>query len=181
MAMDVSVQLDFKGKVVTTYPEYKNGWKVKAFADGSLQSLEGNQKYAYLFWAGEISFPDAHYLYKNGFCIEGTQSIEFLENTLANIGLNTEEANDFIVYWLPMMQKNKYNIVHFWVDDNYDNSTFLTIQPKPQSELRLYMEFKSSAIPVAIAPQQFKTFIRKGFAVVEWGGADLDINKTKVQ
>ena len=50
---------------------------------------------------------------EKGYVISGKDTAEFLEKKLAELGLNRKEANDFIVYWLPRMQQNSYNLITF--------------------------------------------------------------------
>lgn len=170
---NVSVRLDVKGELTTTYPEYNEVWNVIAQPDGMLQNTATGKQHPYLFWEAEIAFLPQHYQYTKGFCIKGDSTIFFLEETLAQLGLNPRESTDFITYWLPRMQHNKFNLIHFWVNDNYDNSSFMHITPKPESELRIMMEFTALDAPVNISPQVFKPFARKGFSVVEWGGVEV--------
>ena len=37
---EVTVKLDFKGKLTSTYPAYENGWKVTAQPDGTLTDAD---------------------------------------------------------------------------------------------------------------------------------------------
>jgi|GEM_PF-6066339 len=48
----VNVKLEYKGKLTYTYPEYKDGWKVKAEPDGTLTNFADNKEYSYLYWEG---------------------------------------------------------------------------------------------------------------------------------
>ena len=41
-----------------------------------------------------------------GFCVKGEDTAAFLEDALSKLGLNRKEANEFIVYWLPLMEQN---------------------------------------------------------------------------
>lgn len=43
----------------------------------------------------------------------GSGTADFLEDALARLGLNRAEANEFIIYWLPLMQENAYNLIAF--------------------------------------------------------------------
>ena len=95
------------------------------------------------------------------------------------MGLNPNEYNDFIVYWLPLMAKNKYNLVRF-ANEEYNRDIPLRITPKPESMMRIYMIFQSIEEPIDIKPQQLNKYQRKGFTVVEWGGTEI-INGKKVQ
>ena len=88
------------------------------------------------------------------------------------MGLTEEEMNDFIVYWLPLMEHNKYNLISFQ-GDTYTNSAKMTITPTPDSECRIFMAYVPLENALEIEPQQLETFERKGFSVVEWGGAEV--------
>ena len=102
----VEVTLNFAGKLTSTYPEYENGWKVTAEPDGTLTDSDG-KVYNYLFWEGVA---DTEFDFSEGFCVKGSDTAEFLEDALARLGLTRREANEFIVYWLPLMEGNKYNL-----------------------------------------------------------------------
>ena len=88
------------------------------------------------------------------------------------MGLTEDEMNEFIVYWLPLMEHNKYNLISFQ-GDVYTNSAKLNITPTPDSLLRIFMTFVPLEEAVDIQPQQLETFERNGFTVVEWGGSEI--------
>jgi len=165
-----SVKLDFKGQLTCTYPYYNDGWNVTARPDGSLINLEDNKEYSYLYWEG---VPDkTNWDLTKGFVVKGEDTREFLQDTLSRMGMIPKEYNEFIVYWLPIMEKNKYNLIHFAGKD-YEEMAPLDISPKPDSILRVFMVFKALNRPVQVEEQVIKTFERKGFVVVEWGGTQL--------
>lgn len=166
----VSVKLSFDGKLGCTYPEYKDGWKVIAAPDGILVNLDDGKEYSYLFWDGVTS--DTRWDLSKGFVVAGKDSGAFLQDKLASIGLLPKEYNEFIVYWLPLLEKNEYNLITF-AGKEYTNASRLKINPKPDSILRVFMVFKSLDKPIEIPPQQMKPFKRQGFTVVEWGGTEL--------
>ncbi|UAY51117.1 hypothetical protein [Ferruginibacter albus] len=169
----VSVKLDFKGRLQTTYPDYAKGWQFTALPDGSLIDSPGNRKYEYLFWEGSYAFPSNHFQYKNGFVVGGENSRDFLYEKLSMIGLNQKEINDFLIYWLPYLEKNKYNFIHFWINDNIDNSTKLVITPQPTTVFTVYMEYKSLKEKISMPEQELASFKRSGFSAVEWGGGEV--------
>ena len=171
---EISVKNDFKGKVMNTYPLYKNGWNVIAEPNGVLYNLDDKRTYNYLFWDGSYNFTKKHYRYENGFYIKKEDNITFLQEKLELLGLNNTEINDFVVYWLPELNKNEENFIHFWVNDNIDNSSILTITPKPDTLLRIFMEFKAYHGEEKLPKQELTTTPRKGFTVVEWGGSNID-------
>lgn len=166
----VSVQLDYDGELTVTYPAYADGWQVTADPDGTLHDAAGRE-YAYLFWEG---VSDTDYDFSEGFCVPGEDTAAFLQETLAGIGLTPREYNEFIVYWLPKMQGNPYNLIAFQ-SDRYTDTARLTIDPAPDSMLRVFMAWKPLDKPQEIAPQIFPAFAREGFTVVEWGGTQVAV------
>ena len=75
--------------------------------------------------------------FSKGFVVKGEDTEAFLQDKLAFIGLTPKEYNDFIVYWLPQMQNNKYNLITFQ-DKCYQDNAKLTIHPTPDSMLEYY-------------------------------------------
>ena len=166
---DIFVSLDFKGKLICTYPQYKNGWKVTAKPDGTIINKEENKEYSYLFWEGKNNH---QWDFSKGFVVKGEDTREFLQDTLSKMGLTPKEYNEFIVYWLPKMQENKYNLITF-PGEEYEELASLNISPKPDSILRVYMVYKPLQQPIKVEKQEIKPFERKGFVVVEWGGTEV--------
>lgn len=165
---DVEVKLDYEGELLCTYPVYQNGWSVTAEPDGTLTDADGKE-YSYLFWEG---IPDVEYDFSKGYVVKGTDTAEFLETKLAELGLNAKEANEFIVYWLPVMQNNPYNLITFQTD-KYTDSAKLHITPEPDSILRVFMSYKVLEKPIEIEEPTITPFERTGFTVVEWGGSEV--------
>ena len=171
---EIIVRLDYQGKIIAEYPEYNEdmkGWKVTAYPDGKIINHADEQEYSYLFWEGKPNEPIDWNLSK-GFVVKGENTREFLQETLSQIGLTPKEYNEFIVYWYPLMKDNPYNIIHF-ADEQYTKTAPLTIKPKPDSMLRVFMVFKPINKKIEIEPQVFQPFERKGFTVVEWGGTEV--------
>jgi len=165
----VSIKLNFNGQLTCTYPDYKNGWKVIANPDGTLTNLDDNKQYSYLFWEGVST--EAKWDLSKGFVVAGKDTKDFLQEKLAFLGLTPKEYNEFIVYWLPVMQNNKYNLITF-TGREYEEIAPLQITPDPDSVLRVFMVFKSLDSFMEVEPQELKSFERKGFTVVEWGGTE---------
>ena len=163
---DVRVTLDLAGELTCAYPAYGDGWSVRAAPDGTLTDEDG-QTYRYLYWEGTSG---TDYDFSTGFCVAGEDTAAFLEDALTQLGLNREEANEFIIYWLPLMQENAYNLIAFQ-HEAYTKSARLTITPEPDTLIRVFMAFKPLTAPVEIAPQTLEAPARTGFTAVEWGGA----------
>lgn len=166
---EVTVRLDFTGRLTTTYPAYNDGWNVIAQPDGTLVDPNTGRMYYCLFWEG---IADAGYDISTGFVVPGENTAAFLEEALARLGLTDKEANEFIIYWLPQMEGNAYNLISFQ-QEAYTNNAALSITPEPDSILRVFMAWKPLDTPVEVEPQQLETIERRGFTVVEWGGAEL--------
>lgn len=168
----VSVQLDYSGTVTDAYPQFDDQksqiWNVVAFPDGHLINSSDDKEYSYLFWEG---LDNHQYDLSTGFVAKGSDTASFLQDQLAKMGLQPKEYNEFIVYWLPKMQHNPYNLIHF-AETEYTDLAKLNILPKPDSLLRIFMVYKPLDYPIAIQPQSFPIFERKGFVVVEWGGEE---------
>ena len=179
---DVSIRLHFKGKIETTYPKYDSSWEVTAYPDGSIFEKKTKRFYNSLFWDGSYEFPITHYDYKEGFVVLKSDLPSFLIEKLEFVGLNNTETNEFLQFWLPIMEKNEINFVHFWINDDYDNSSKNVILPKPDTEIRIFMEFYSLENMIKITEQQLPRIERKGFTLVEWGGTDVNgiINMSKL-
>ena len=165
---EVTVRLEYAGELTVTYPEYKDGWTVTAMPDGTLYDAEGRE-YSYLFWEG---IDDTEYDLSKGWCVKAEDTADFLRDKLAGMGLTPREYNEFIVYWLPLLQQNKYNKITFH-GEAYEEAAKLEITPAPDNILRVLMVYEPLDKPIEIEPQETPVLTREGFTVVEWGGRRL--------
>lgn len=166
---EVSVKLDYNGVLTSTYPTYNAGWKITAKPDGTLIDLQTGREYYCLFWEGVT---DVRYDFSQGFCVCGEDTAAFLEKSLRKMGLTDKEANEFIIFWMPKMEVNAYNLISFQSEVYTDNAV-LTVDPLPDTMIRVFMAWRSIDEPIEIVPQELSTPERKGFTVVEWGGAEV--------
>ena len=166
---DVEVKLDFNGELYCTYPKYNDGWSVTAYPNGTIIDKTTGREYSYLFWDG---FSDVEYDMSRGFVVKGEDTAEFLQSILAKMGLTPKEYNEFIVYWLPLMQNNPYNLIAFQTDAYTENAK-LTVTPTPDSVLRVFMTFKALGEPIEVEEPIIYPFVREGFCLVEWGGSEI--------
>ena len=172
---EATVKLDLNGELTCTYPKYneETGWVVKTSADGVLTDANG-RRYEYLYWEADLNtVPD----FSNGFCVRGEDSAAFLEKALSDLGLTDTEANAFIMYWLPQLEENPYNIVTFQTE-TYENAAKLNVDPVPDTVVRVNMLFYGTDEYVEIEAQDLTSMNpaiseRVGFVLVEWGGAKL--------
>ena len=94
------------------------------------------------------------------------------EEKLAIIGLNAKERNEFIMYWLPILEKNQKSLVYFELTEERDTYNKIIINPNPDSLLRVAIHVKKVSKKVDIKEQKLQTFKRTGFTAVEWGGVE---------
>ena len=168
--MMVEAAMDFDGQLTSTYPEYGDGWSVLAAPDGTLTDPATGREYYCLFWEGVT---DAEYDFSTGFCVSGQDTADFLEDALARLGLTDREADEFIIYWLPKLEGNPYNLLSFQTEA-YTSSAVLTIDPAPDTLIRVFLAWKGLDAPVEVEPQTLTAQARTGFTAVEWGGAEVD-------
>lgn len=164
---EVSVRLTLNGTLTCTYPDYVEGWETfTAYPDGTLIFPDGKEYYC-LYWEG---LQATEWDLSEGFCVKGENTAEFLEWALAAQGLTPREANEFILYWLPLMQDNAYNVISFQTEA-YTNGAVLDVTPAPDCLIRVFMAWYPTDTAVEMIPQTFKPPVRNGFTVVEWGGS----------
>lgn len=172
--MEVNVQLELNGDFTHVYPEYKeDGWTMIAEPDGTLTDSNG-RKYSSIFWEG-YSYYDIDL--STGFCVKGEDSIEFLEDSLAELGLTDSEANEFIMFAFPKLEDNEYNLITFQLE-GYDESAKLDITPEPDTVIRINMVYCPCDDYIEIESQDLSsvnpTTEREGFTVVEWGITEIN-------
>ena len=107
-----------------------------------------------------------------GFVVKGEDTAKFLEEKLSILGLTEREVNEFIVYWLPKMEHNKYNFIRFNTREEIDEYMPLEVSPKPDTVIRVYIEIKPLSDRIEVEEQKIEKSERKGFTVVEWGGTN---------
>ncbi len=164
---EVSVQVAPKGGFTKTEPEYGNGWKVIATPNSELTEVSSNKKYPYLFWEGRGGIYETP---KKGFVVKQTDVHNFLVEKLTMLGLNKKEQFDFMEFWEPKMTDSPYYFVTFLGTSDMDKIAPLTISPKPDTVIRILMDYTPLSYPIEVEGYNIRTPGRKGFTVVEWGG-----------
>ena len=163
----ITVTFDKPELLKISYPLYKDKWVVTANKNGTLTDKKGNTYYG-LYWE-ETKHTDVDF--SKGYYVTKDKAAEFLDEKLKYIGLNERERNEFIIYWLPILDQNEKSVVHFELTEERQETNAIKISPKPDSLLRVSMHVKKvSDEPKDLQKQGMKHFNRKGFAAVEWGG-----------
>lgn len=166
----VSVKLLNEDRLTCVYPKYNNVWDVLADPSGTLTDQMGRQYYC-LYYENEP--PRPFEVTSEGFCVKGSESAVFLENTLSTLGLNEKEAQEFIIYWLPILERSPYNYIRFASDKEIEENMGLKITPAPDTTIRILMTFKGLDKPIDVTEQKLEKRERKGFSVIEWGGSQI--------
>lgn len=170
--VELTVRLGSPEKLTASYPYYSDGWQVIAEPRGKLIDTKTNRELYSLYWEGTDGGFD---ITEDGFVVAGTDVAGFLEEKLALLGLSDREANEFIIYWLPRLQENKYNYIRFASRDEIDNYMSLDITPRPDTLIRVLMVTKPIEAPVDVTEQILEPAPeRSGLTVVEWGGTVVE-------
>ena len=158
---DISVNLRFLqgGNVTESEPPYNNGWDVNVTPEGII-----NGQYNYLFYEGtmpHLPIPES------GWLIGGDNLQGDISALLSNLGFNENETEDFIDYWIPVIQGHPY-YGFFYLDPN--SIIELSVYPVPDNTLRMFFYIEPLDRPIAISsPELSNQFSREGFSAVEWG------------
>lgn len=168
---EISVELLKDENLTCSYPKYKDKWNVLAQPNGNLKDLTTDRQLYALYYESENSIDFK--VENDGFVIKGEDTAEFLEEKLAILGLNERESEEFIIYWLPKLEANKYNYIRFATLDEINANMPLEINPSPDTIIRVLMTFKGLDNPIDVQEQQLKTPDRTGFVAVEWGGTEI--------
>ena len=169
---ELTVNLGRPEIISCSYPKYnsENGWNIIAKPDGTLIDKDTNRALYSLYWEGEDS---VYISIEDGFVVKGEDTIVFLEEKLAILGLNERESEEFIVYWLPKLERNKYNYIRFATIDEINEMMPLDFSVQPDTTIRVLMEFKPLNEYIEVQEQELTTPNRTGFVVVEWGGMEI--------
>jgi hypothetical protein len=170
---EIKLSLDVNGKLLTTFPKYDESWNITAEPNGQIYDTKTKRYYSSLFWDADVQLPKEHYQYKDGFVISKEKLTAFFIEKLEHIGLSNQETNEFIQFWLPILEQNEYNFIHFRINDECDIIAKLNVEPKPETSIRVYMEYYGLEKFTTIKEQILPKTERKGFTLVEWGGVEV--------
>lgn len=180
---DITVTLGKPEELIVSYPLYQNGWSVHAYPDGTLKDNKTGKSLYALYYESEIRnrdeiLIDGKYDLENitdapGFIVKGEDTANFLEEKLEILGLTPRESEEFIVYWLPRMCKNKYNYIRFLSSEEIESIMPLSIYPVPDTAIRVYMVYKGVDSLFEVEEQVLDPKDRSGYTTVEWGGTEL--------
>jgi hypothetical protein len=163
----ISVKVEPQGGMSVSIPAYHQGWEVEADPQSKITNLADGLTYPYLFWEGRGGIYQTP---EKGFVVAKGEVNNFLQEKLHQLGLNAQETADFMEFWYPKMQRSPYYFITFLGNSAMDELAPLTISPKPDTIIRVLMDFVPLEKPIQVQGFKIRTPERKGFTVVEWGG-----------
>lgn len=165
---ETSVQVDPVGKMTVSIPSYEKGWNVTAEPNGNL--TQNTKPYPYLYYEADI--PDVAIVKPDeGYLALEKQGLQTrLTTLLPSLGLNAVESKDFIGYWIKTLPISPYYVIRVISENTLDAIAPLSINPAPDSVIRVTLYFELSDTPVILKEPTISTPKRQGFTVVEWGG-----------
>ena len=173
----VTVKVSNPQNFIAQYPTYGGGWQMTAQPNGDLTDAKtGRELYALYYESKNVVSAQVQ---ADGFVVRGSDTADFLAKTLPRLGLNARESEEFIIYWLPILQKNPYNYIRFESLSEINANQKLDISPAPDTLIRVMMSYKplsrteAESLAKTVAPQQITMPARAGFVVVEWGGTQI--------
>lgn len=163
---DVKVKVG--ADITVSDPAYDMGWDVTASPDGQIFNKKDGKTYPYLFWEGQ-----GHGLYPNiteGFVVKRSEAEKTMWAHLAKLGLNQQESKDFMDFWEPKLPNKPYVRLTWFGTSQMDKLAPLELSVKPDTTIRVFLDFKGLDKPYNLKPQKLTHKPRNGFTLVEWGG-----------
>ena len=127
-----------------------------------------------LFWDATMALPEPD----AGFVVSRDDAVAFLEDKLAQLGLNEREAADFITYWAPRMRAHDYTFVSFDASAYTRRAAYSFADTDgeavtPDTFIRVFMSIREADASTVAEPQILTPPPpRSGFTAVEWGGTE---------
>jgi len=160
----VSIYFPKGGDILTSVPEYGNGWNINVDTNGLI-----DKTYNYLFY--ESKQPDI-WQKSYGWIIKQADLEKFFKENMINYGFYGNEIQDFIEYWMPRLIDHKFYIIYPQNSLIINKAIELRFSKEPEKILRLFYVvhgyYTNPNIKLTV-PRPDKIFDRKGFFVTEWG------------
>jgi len=161
--LKVSIDFPQGGKVLTSIPDYGDGWDVLVDTSGVIDN-----EFTFLFY--ESIQPDV-WQKEYGWVIAKADLESFFKKNMADYGFEGQEIQDFIDYWIPRLNAKPFYRIFPQTASTIDEVITLNFSEEPDRLLRLHYVVESvDEIPnVELKEPEIELFERKGFFVTEWG------------
>ena len=167
--MNLTVKYVNEEKLLTTYPKYNDDWNIHLNEDGTFTTNNSDREYYALYFDEK-----ANYIcpFDEGFYVTKENAISFLEEKMDYMGFTNRETNEFIMYWLPILEDNEKSLVYFEQNDIRNAECPLEFSTNPDSLIRTIIHIKKVDEETEIKEQVLTHYDRTGFVVTEWGGVN---------
>jgi hypothetical protein len=166
--MDLSVTVTKDYLLTTTYPEYDSGWNIHLDEDGMITIPGSTRDYYALYYEANSDYDCT---FEEGFYVTAEDAASFLEEKLDFMGFTNRETDEFIMYWLPILENNGQSLVYFAETEELNVTFPLVFSEEPDTLIRTMMYVQAVDGPTDIREQQLTHYDRIGFTVTEWGGS----------
>ncbi len=157
--IDVSLNFPVGGHVTVSSPPYGSGWTVSVSPDGII-----DDEFDYLFYEASLP-PNLSTDY--GWLLNADDLENEFRVLLTDLGFYGREIDDFIDYWVPIMNNAPYYGIY---PQDVNSLIELTINPAPTSSMRQLFLIRAQFHPLDMPPPPDNGQIsREGYVAVEWG------------
>jgi hypothetical protein len=165
---DTLTTIKVGANITKSEPLYSaNGWTVLAHPNGQLD-YQG-QTYPNLFWEGTgLGAYNSHS--GEGFVVSQKDLLPTLKKQLQQQGLTDSESADFLAFWSSKLPQTPYVRLTWLNTGDMNTLAPLTVFPRPQTAIRVFLDFAGLDKPINLLPQKLSAPQRQGFTLVEWGG-----------
>ena len=166
--MDLTVAVTKDYLLTTTYPEYGNGWNIHLDEEGMITVPGSVREYYALYYEANSDYDCT---FEEGFYVTAEDAASFLEEKLDFMGFTNRETDEFIMYWLPILENNGQSLIYFAQTEELSVTFPLVFSEEPDTLIRTMMFVQAVDGPTDIPEQQLTHYERAGFTVTEWGGS----------
>ncbi len=158
----VSLNLNSRVRITRSEPAYGAGWDVFIAEGGRIDG-----RWDYLFYEAALQGVP---LLDEGWCLPAGDRAPELRRIVRQLGLDENEAEDFLAYWLPRLPRSPWLTVKPLLGAGLDHLVAVRADPAPDSVRRFWLLFSAGDREVALPAPVVAPFVRRGTVLVEWGG-----------
>ena len=167
--MDLTVTFVNEEMLTTTYPKYDGGWNIHLKEDGTFTVPGSDREYYGLYYEANS---DYECTFDEGFYVTSENAASFLEEKMDYMGFTNRETDEFIMYWLPILERNGQSLVYFEQTEERNEDSPLIFSTEPDALIRTMIHIKKVDAATTIKEQVLTHYERNGFTVTEWGGVE---------
>jgi hypothetical protein len=162
--LNLNVQISFPmgGEIITSIPDYGKGWNITVDTNGLIDN-----KYRFLFY--ESKQPNV-WQREQGWIIKKDNLESFFRANMAEYGFKGMEIEDFIEYWIPLLDKNEFYLIYPQTKNILYKVISLDVSIQPDNMLRLHYLIKgTNNNNINLTAPTIEGFKRDGYYITEWG------------